>query len=82
MAAMKQSIRITIEVPLSLYHQLEKQAAARDFSIRELILMGVKNILFQARRPHSKPVRFPLIVSEGPKVKLTNNQVYEQIEFP
>jgi hypothetical protein len=27
-------------------------------------------------------VKFPLIASDGPKVDLTNEQIYEHIEFP
>jgi len=78
----EKSIRITVQVPLPLYRQLEEQAAARGSSVRELVLTGVKNVAFQEQRPRSKRVRFPLIVSEGPKVKLTNDRIYEQIEFP
>ncbi len=78
----QKSIRITVEVSPSLYRQLEEQAAARSSSVRELVLKGVKNIVLQEKRPHCKRVRFPLIISEGPKVKLTNNQIYKQVEFP
>ena len=28
------------------------------------------------------PVRFPLLNSKGPKVKLSNQRLYELIEFP
>jgi hypothetical protein len=34
----------------------------------------------QGRRP--KKVRFPLIVSKGLKVNVTNRQIYEHVEFP
>jgi len=34
----------------------------------------------QAKR--SSKVRFPLIVSKGPKVNLTNQKIYEHVDFP
>lgn len=78
----KQSIRTTLDIPAPLYRRLKEQAAARGSSIRELVLLGVKNILLQEHRLRPKRVQFPLIVSEGPKVNLTNEQVYEHVEFP
>jgi hypothetical protein len=80
---MKQdSVRTTVDIPAPLYRKLKEQAAARGHSIRELVLAGVRSILLQGQRPRPKRVRFPLIVSEGPKVRLTNEQIYEHIEFP
>ena len=50
--------------------------------IRELILLGARVTLIEGKRPRSKRVKFPLIASDGPKVDLTNEQIYEHIEFP
>jgi hypothetical protein len=77
-----QSVRTTVDIPRPLYRKLKEQAAARGCSIRELVLAGVKTVLLQSQRPRSKKVRFPLIVSEGPKVNVTNEHIYEHIEFP
>jgi hypothetical protein len=83
MALMKQSsVRTTVDIPGPLYRKLKAQAAANGRSVRELVLAGVKTVLLQGQRPHSKRVRFPLIVSDGPKVDLTNEQIYERVEFP
>jgi hypothetical protein len=80
---MKQdSIRTTVDIPAPLYRKLREQAAAGGHSIRELVLAGVRSVLLQGQRPRSKRVQFPLIVSEGPKVELTNEQIYERVEFP
>jgi hypothetical protein len=35
----------------------------------------------EGKRPRSRRVKFPLIVSDGPKVDLTNEQIYEHLEF-
>lgn len=83
MSLMKQeSIRTTVDIPAPLYRKLKEQAAARGYSIRELVLAGVKRVLVEGQRPRAKRVRFPLIVSEGPKVDVTNEQIYDHIEFP
>jgi len=34
------------------------------------------------QRPRPQKVRFPLIVSKGPKVNVTNKRIYEHVEFP
>jgi hypothetical protein len=77
-----EAIRTTVDIPASLYRKLKEQAAAQGRSVRELILSGVKTTLLEGKRPKVKRVRFPLINSKGPKVELTNEQIYERIEFP
>jgi hypothetical protein len=78
----KQAVRTTVDIPVPLYRRLKAQAAAQGRSVRELILLGVRVTLAEAKRPRSKRVKFPLIVSDGPKVDLTNEKIYEHIEFP
>jgi hypothetical protein len=78
----KEAVRTTVDIPAPIYRKLKEQAAAQGRSVRELILLGVHATLLQGRRPRPRRVRFPLIVSEGPKVELTNEQVYEHVEFP
>jgi hypothetical protein len=78
----QESVRTTVDIPAPLYRKLKEQAAARGESIRELVLAGVKSVLLQGHRPRRAKVKFPLIVSEGPKVELTNEQIYEHVEFP
>jgi hypothetical protein len=76
------SVRTTVDIPAPLYRKLKEQAAARGESVRELVLSGVRSVLLDAQRPPAKKVQFPLIVSKGPKVNLTNDQIYEHVEFP
>jgi len=78
----RDTIRTTVDVPAPLYRKLKEQAAAQGRSIRELILRGISNSLLESKRPRPKRVRFPLIVSRGPKVDLTNEKIYEHVEFP
>jgi hypothetical protein len=78
----QESIRTTVDIPAPLYRKLKEQAAARGYSVRELVLAGVRSVILQGQRPRPKRVQFPLIVSDGPKVDLSNQQIYEHIEFP
>jgi hypothetical protein len=77
-----EAIRTTVDIPVSLYRKLKEQAAAQGRSVREIILAGVRTSLVEGKRPRAKRVRFPLIVSNGPKVDLTNEKIYEHVEFP
>jgi hypothetical protein len=77
-----EAIRTTVDIPAPLYRKLKEQAAAQGRSVRELIVAGVRTTLLEGKRPRAKKVRFPLIVSSGPKVDLTNEQIYEHVEFP
>ena len=78
----QESVRTTIDIPAPLYRQLKEQAAASGKSVRELVLIGVQAVVLERKKPKSRRVKFPLIVSDGPKIDLTNEQIYELIEFP
>lgn len=75
-------VRTTVEIPALLYKQLKEQAAAQGCSTRALILRGVETVVTLRERPRRRRVCFPLIHSDGPKVRLTNEQIYEHVEFP
>jgi hypothetical protein len=77
-----ESVRTTVDIPGPLYRKLKAQAAASGRSVRELLLAGIKSVLLKDQRPRPKKVQFPLIVSHGPKVNLTNDQIYGHVEFP
>jgi hypothetical protein len=78
----QETVRTTIDIPAPLYRKLKEQAAAKGSSVRELVLIGVKSVLLRGQRPRPRRVQFPLIMSKGPKVNLTNEQIYEYVEFP
>jgi hypothetical protein len=48
----------------------------------KLILGRVKGVLLRSQTPRPACVRFPLIVSEGPKVNVSNEDIYQHVEFP
>jgi len=76
------SVRTTVDIPAPLYRKLKQRAAAEGSSVRQLVITGVNAVLENGERPRTKRVRFPLIKSKGPKVNLTNDQIYGGIEFP
>jgi hypothetical protein len=78
----EQPIRTTVDIPASLYRKLKEQAAAQGRSIRELILLGIRVTLIEGKLPRAKRVKFSLTASDGPKVDLTNDQIYQHVEFP
>ncbi len=77
-----QSIRTTVDIPAPLYRKLKQQAAAQGRSVRQLVVAGVESVLQQCKRPRKRRLRLPVIVSKGPKVNVTNEQIYGDIEFP
>ena len=77
-----ETIRTTIDIPAPIYRKLKEQAARQGCSVRDLVTRGIDQVLLKPRRPKSGRIVFPLIRSKGPKVSLTNKQLYELIEFP
>jgi len=78
-----ESVRTTVDIPAPLYRKLKAQAAAKGSSVRELVLAGIKIVLLKSHRPPAGRLELPLIpASPGPKVNLTNEKIYEHIEFP
>jgi hypothetical protein len=77
-----EKIRTTVDIPAPLYRRLKEQAAAQGCSARDLILRGVEKALITPRQPARRRVKFPLIRSQGSKVPLSNEQIYEHVEFP
>ncbi len=77
----RESVRTTVDIPTSMYRQLKEQAAAQGQPARQLIVAGIEKVLLRSQRPRPKRVHFPLIHSKGPKVNLTNEQIYEYVTF-
>ena len=78
----KDAIRTTVDIPAPVYRKLKEQAAQQGCSVRDLLLNGAERVLLNPQRPRRRRVQFPLLDSKGPKVNLTNQRLYELIEFP
>jgi hypothetical protein len=76
-----ETVRTTIDIPAPVYRRLKEQAARQECSVRELVARGIDRVLLRPERPKRR-IAFPLLRSKGPKVSLTNRDIYERIEFP
>jgi hypothetical protein len=47
-----------------------------------LAFMKQEKIRSTVKQPRPKKVQFPLIISKGPKVDMTNERTFEHVGFP
>ncbi len=80
------SIRTSIDLPRDLHRRLHEAAMRRGCSARQLILASIEQAVAQteASRPrHRLSLDPPLVAASGRKpFDLTNEQIYDLIEFP
>jgi hypothetical protein len=79
------SVRTSIDLPRDIHRRLHEAAARKGCSARQLILAGIERIVEQvepARRRRRLSLDPPLIPPAGRRIELTNEQIYEFIEFP
>ncbi len=84
---MKQTaIRTSIDLPRELHRKLHEAAARKGCSARKLILAGIERAVDETAP--SRPKRrldldkISLLPPAGRKLNLTNEEIYELIEFP
>lgn len=80
------SVRTSIDLPRDLHRRLHEAAARKGCSARQLILASIEQAVIQAE-PASPRRRLsldlPLVPAAGRKpFDLTNEQIYDLIEFP
>jgi hypothetical protein len=68
----EKSMRITVDIPAPLYRKLKERAAAKGCWVRELILAGIKTVLVEGQSPRPRKVLFPLIISKGAQVDVSD----------
>jgi hypothetical protein len=83
---MEQSaIRTSIDLPRDLHRRLHEAAARKGCSARKLILAGIERAVEDTApvRPKRRlSLDVPLIPPAGRKLDMTNEEIYELIEFP
>jgi hypothetical protein len=80
-------MRTSIDIPRDLHRRLRQAAARQGCSARQLILAGIAQSVKQVETRTARPQRRlkldpPIVPSRGRKFDLTNEQIYELIEFP
>jgi hypothetical protein len=82
----RDSIRTSIDIPRDLHRRLHEAAARRGCSARQLILSSIEQTVAQTEpsRPRRRlSLDPPLVPARGRKpFDLTNEQIYDLIEFP
>jgi hypothetical protein len=79
------SIRTSIDIPRDLHRRLHEAAARKGSSARQLILASIEHAVEQAEpaRPRRRlSLDQPLIPPAGRRINVTNEQLYDFIEFP
>jgi ABC-type glutathione transport system ATPase component len=80
--AHKKIIRTTVGLPLEIYQAMKEQARLQGCSVRDLVLRGVDAVLLKPAQVQPVRVQFPLLPPTRETIDLTNEQIYELIEFP
>jgi hypothetical protein len=79
------AIRTSIDLPRDLHRRLHEAAARKGCSARKLILAGIERAVDETRptRPKQRlSLDEPLVPPAGRKLDMTNEEIYELIEFP
>lgn len=79
------SVRTSIDLPHDLHRRLREAAARKGCSARQLILASIERAVEEAEPIRSKRrlnLDIPIVSSRGKKFDLTNEQIYDLIEFP
>lgn len=83
--ANKQSVRTSVDIPIALHRRLREAAARQGCSARQLILRSIEQAV-EASEPTKPKQRLDLthglISVGGEPIHLTNEELYELIEFP
>ena len=83
---MQESIRTSLDIPVTLHRRLKEVAARKGCSARQLILQSIERAVEEAtpkagrRRLSLVPPIIPSL-GRGP-IDLTNQEIYELIAFP
>jgi hypothetical protein len=80
------TVRTSLDIPTTLHRRLHEVAARKGCSARQLILRSIERAVDEAdpQRPQRRlSLDPPLVPSCGRKpFDLTNEQIYDVIEFP
>lgn len=79
------SVRTSIDLPRDLHRRLHEAAARKGCSARQLILRSIEQAVEEAtpkRRRRHLSLNPPIVPSTGKPFDLTNEQIYDLIEFP
>jgi predicted DNA-binding ribbon-helix-helix protein len=79
------SIRTSIDLPRDLHRRLHEVAARKGCSAHQLILRSIERAVEEStpKRPRRRlNLDTPIVPSTGKPFDLTNEQIYDLIDFP
>lgn len=79
------AIRTSIDLPRDLHRRVHEAAARKGCSARKLILAGIERAVQEAKttRPRRRlSLDPPLIRPAGRKIRISDQKIYDLIEFP
>jgi hypothetical protein len=79
------SVRTSIDIPRDLHRRLHEAAARKGCSARQLILRSIEHAVEEStpKRPRRHlSLNPPIVPSTGKPIDLTNEQIYDLIDFP
>ena len=82
----KKTVRTSLDIPVALHRRLREAAGRQGCSARQLILRSIERAVDEIapeRPPRRLNLETPIVPSSGRKpFDLTNEQIYDLIEFP
>jgi hypothetical protein len=81
----EKTIRTSLDIPVTLHRRLHEAAARRGSSARQIILRSIETAVLEAepQRPKRRlNLDKPIVASTGRPFALTNEQIYDLVEFP
>ena len=79
------TVRTSLDVPVEMHRRLHEAAVRKGCSARHLILRGIERAIreVEPQRPRRRlSLNVPIVASTGRPFDLTNEQLYDLIEFP
>ncbi|MGP8247467.1 MAG: hypothetical protein ACLQVN_23515 [Bryobacteraceae bacterium] len=80
-----ETVRTSLDVPRNLHRKVHEAAARKGCSARQLILAAIETAVREAPAKAGKRLDLrsrPLLPRTGKPIDLSNDQIYDFIEFP
>ena len=81
----KKTVRTSLDIPVALHRRLHEVAGRQGCSARQLILRSIERAVEEAapeRPPRRLSLDPPIIGSRGKPFDMTNEEIYDLLEFP
>lgn len=79
------TVRTSLDIPRALHRKLREAAARKGCSARQLVLAAIERAVEEVPAKTGKRLdlrNHPLIPRTGKPIDLTNEQIYDLLQFP